>query len=108
MRRPFIAGNWKMNTSRAEAQALAREVALSVDHKHCDVAVCVPFPHLQTVADATRGGWFEQVTLRPEVTIGEGDAARATQLHEVAHAKCCIANSMNFPVRCEPTVIRAT
>lgn len=58
MRRPFIAGNWKMNTSRSEAQALAREIALSVDHKHCDVAVCVPFPHLQTVADATRGGWL--------------------------------------------------
>jgi organic hydroperoxide reductase OsmC/OhrA len=57
--------------------------------------------------DATRGGWFEQVTLRPEVTIGEGDAARATELHEAAHAKCFIANSMNFPVRCEPTVIRA-
>ncbi len=58
MRRPFIAGNWKMNTSRSEAQALAREIALSVGHKHCDVAVCVPFPHLQTVADATRGGWL--------------------------------------------------
>lgn len=58
MRRPFIAGNWKMNTSRSEAHALAREVALNVGHKHCDVAVCVPFPHLQTVADATRGGWL--------------------------------------------------
>jgi organic hydroperoxide reductase OsmC/OhrA len=57
--------------------------------------------------DATRGGWFEQVTLRPEVTIRDGDTARATELHEAAHAKCFIANSMNFPVRCEPTVMRA-
>jgi organic hydroperoxide reductase OsmC/OhrA len=58
--------------------------------------------------DATRGGWFERVTLRPEVTIAAGgDAARAVDLHEAAHAKCFIANSMNFPVQCEPNAVFA-
>lgn len=57
------------------------------------------------VEDAVRGGWFERVTLRPEVTIAAGgDVVRAATLHEAAHAKCFIANSMNFPVLCEPQI----
>jgi triosephosphate isomerase (TIM) len=54
MRTPFIAGNWKMNTSEAEAVALARDVAATATPA-CDVAVCVPFPHLAPVRDALRG-----------------------------------------------------
>jgi organic hydroperoxide reductase OsmC/OhrA len=61
------------------------------------------------VEDAARGGWFARATLRPEVTIAAGgDAARAAALHEAAHAKCFIANSVNFPVHCEPTVVVAS
>jgi organic hydroperoxide reductase OsmC/OhrA len=57
------------------------------------------------VEDAARGGWFERVTLRPEVTIAAGgDVSRANALHEAAHDKCFIANSVNFPVRCEPRI----
>jgi triosephosphate isomerase (TIM) len=54
MRTPFIAGNWKMNTTEAEAVALARDVAAAATAT-CDVAVCVPFPHLAPVRDALRG-----------------------------------------------------
>lgn len=53
---------------------------------------------------ADGGGYFEEVVLRPEVTIASGDAAEAERLHERAHHLCFIANSVNFPVRCEPTV----
>jgi organic hydroperoxide reductase OsmC/OhrA len=56
------------------------------------------------VEDRERGGWFERVTLRPEVTIAAGDAAVAARLHEAAHAKCFVANSVNFPVVCEPQI----
>jgi len=57
------------------------------------------------VEDAARGGWFEKVTLHPVVTIAAGgDVARAAALHEPAHAKCFIANSVNFPVLCEPQI----
>lgn len=36
-----------------------------------------------------------------------GDAAQATALHEEAHRLCFIANSVNFRVAIEPTVIVA-
>ena len=32
------------------------------------------------------------------------DAGRAAQLHHVAHEKCYIANSVNFPIHCEPVI----
>ena len=48
---------------------------------------------------------FTEVTLRPAVTIRAGDdLARAEALHDQAHGICFIANSVNFPVRNEPTV----
>src|SRR5450830_1428868 len=55
MRRPFVAGNWKMNTSEAEAIALAKGVVATAGSAACDVAVCVPFPHLAAVRAATQG-----------------------------------------------------
>ena len=51
-------------------------------------------------------GRFELVTLRPTVTITAGsDAIRIAALHEDAHRRCFIANSVNFPVRCEPVTL---
>ena len=53
MRKPFIAGNWKMNTDSASAVALAAGLAKelgSVDT--VDMAVCPPFVYLQSVAAA--------------------------------------------------------
>lgn len=51
------------------------------------------------------GGHFSEVVLRPAVTIGVGgDTALAERLHERAHHLCFIANSVNFPVRCSPTI----
>ena len=53
-------------------------------------------------------GRFTHVTLRPSVTVTAGtDVARADALHHVAHEKCFIANSVNFPVSCEPKIIVA-
>ena len=52
-----------------------------------------------------RGGHFTEVVLRPNVTLKRGgDAALARELHERAHQLCFIANSVNFPVRCEPAI----
>ncbi|WBL36209.1 triose-phosphate isomerase [Tepidiforma flava] len=55
MRRPFIAGNWKMHTTESEAVALARAVAERAAVAAADVAVCVPFPHLAPVREALGG-----------------------------------------------------
>jgi triosephosphate isomerase len=54
MRRPFVAGNWKMNTTEAEAVALAAAVRDRTRGAACDVAVCVPFPHLAPVREVLR------------------------------------------------------
>ncbi len=54
---------------------------------------------------ADGGGRFTEVVLRPRVALKPGsDAALAHQLHEAAHGKCFIANSVNFPVRVEPRI----
>lgn len=53
MRRKFIAGNWKMNTTRAEAAVLASAVALKVGGtSEVDVAVCPPSLYLDLVVQA--------------------------------------------------------
>jgi organic hydroperoxide reductase OsmC/OhrA len=56
------------------------------------------------VEDKDRGGYFTEIVLRPLVTIASGDPAVAEQLHEAAHKKCFIANSVNFPIRLIPKV----
>lgn len=53
-------------------------------------------------------GRFTHVVLRPRVTIAAGsDSDKAKALHHAAHEKCFIANSVNFPVACEPTIVVA-
>jgi organic hydroperoxide reductase OsmC/OhrA len=69
---------------------------------YVDVAVGV------MVEDPVRGGYFTRITLRPTVKITRlSDAAKAIALHHDAHAKCFIANSVNFPVDTEPTILIA-
>lgn len=54
------------------------------------------------------GGRFLEVTLRPQITVTpESDLEIAKRLHRDAHEKCFIANSMNFPVGCEPIIRHA-
>ncbi len=51
------------------------------------------------------GGSFTEVVLRPQVMVAPGsDVALATRLHEEAHRKCFIANSVKFPVGCEAVI----
>ncbi len=55
MRTPLIAGNWKMNTSREEAVALAKGIADGAKAGEADILVCPPFVYLDAVAQATQG-----------------------------------------------------
>jgi organic hydroperoxide reductase OsmC/OhrA len=55
--------------------------------------------------DASGGGQFEEITLRPQVTIdGQENAALALRLHDTAHELCFIARSCSVPIRHQPTV----
>ncbi|WP_431286307.1 OsmC family protein [Roseateles chitinivorans] len=50
-------------------------------------------------------GRFTQIVLRPVVTVRAGDdVERARRLHHDAHEQCFVANSLNFPVLCEPVI----
>lgn len=58
-------------------------------------------------AGADGSGRFTEVVLRPRVTVRAGDdTALAERLHHDAHAACFIANSVNFPVRHEPSIVQ--
>ena len=55
MRKPFVAGNWKMNTdSRTSVELVERIAAESMEtaSQSVTVAVCPPFVYLQSVAKA--------------------------------------------------------
>jgi triosephosphate isomerase len=57
MRRPLIAGNWKMHKTVGEAIALAKAVRAGLDERSAlrDVLVAPPFTALTAVAEALRG-----------------------------------------------------
>jgi triosephosphate isomerase len=54
MRRPLVAGNWKMHGSLAIAEALVAEVAASLPAR-ADVAVLPPFPYLAAMIEQNAG-----------------------------------------------------
>lgn len=57
------------------------------------------------VVERDGAGRFTEVVLRPAITVAdESMLSKATELHEQAHRKCFIANSVNFPVRHEPEI----
>ena len=56
MRKPFVCGNWKMNTDRAGAVALASEAAKTAAQTQAvEVGVCPPAPYLEAVIAAAKG-----------------------------------------------------
>jgi len=56
MRRPIVAGNWKMNLDRAGAMELAKGVREKLgDVSDVEIGVCPPFPYLSVVAEVLQG-----------------------------------------------------
>jgi organic hydroperoxide reductase OsmC/OhrA len=54
--------------------------------------------------DADGGGRLIEATLRPRVVVSSGSLETAARLHAEAHRKCFVANSVNFPVKCDPEI----
>jgi organic hydroperoxide reductase OsmC/OhrA len=54
-----------------------------------------------TMIETAEGGRFTNVTLHPTVKVTHS-ADRAQALHKVAHERCFLANSVNFPVEHRP------
>ena len=55
MRRPIIAGNWKMNKTAAEAEQLIEELKPLVKKSKPEVVVCVPYTDLSAAKKAIEG-----------------------------------------------------
>lgn len=56
MRKPFVAGNWKMNKTGEEARALVAEMLPELQSaSSIDRAVCPPFPYLMPIAAMLTG-----------------------------------------------------
>lgn len=55
MKNKIIAGNWKMNKTRAETETLVKELLPLVADSRNTVVICVPYTDLYLAAELTRG-----------------------------------------------------
>ena len=56
MRKPFICGNWKMNTDKASGVALAQATAkVAAQVKAVEVGVCPPACYIEAIVAAAAG-----------------------------------------------------
>ena len=55
MRKPIIAGNWKMNLTPSQGVKLVNELKPLVKNAECDVVVCVPATDIYAVGEAIKG-----------------------------------------------------
>ena len=55
MRKPIIAGNWKMNNTIKETKALVSDLIPLVSDAECDVVICTPYTDLATAVELTKG-----------------------------------------------------
>ena len=55
MRKPIIAGNWKMNKTPSEARELVSALVPLVKDAACDVVVCTPAVDFAAVSEVIKG-----------------------------------------------------
>ena len=65
-RTPLIAGNWKMNGSRAESSELVKKLAAGVDGVSAEMLICPPFVYLDSAS-----GWVGSAA----ISLGSQDIA---------------------------------
>ncbi len=60
VRRPLIAGNWKMYKTESQAESYIQGLLPRLSSvQHIDVAICVPFTDLRAMIDSARGSRVE-------------------------------------------------
>lgn len=73
MRQSLVAGNWKMNGSKASAETLLAGIKAGIGNiQQTEVAVCPPFPFLQMAGEALQG---TVVALGAQNTCSESSGA---------------------------------
>jgi triosephosphate isomerase (TIM) len=73
MRRPVIAGNWKMYKTQAEARAyFAAFAPLVAGSTHCDIIIAPPFTAIAAAVESARG---TQISIAAQDMHGEPEGA---------------------------------
>ena len=91
MRRPVMAGNWKMYKTPAETTAFFEKFRpLAGNPTHCEVVICPPFTNLFAAAEAAKGtairvgaqniGWAKEGAFTGEVSGPMIQATGATHV----------------------------
>jgi triosephosphate isomerase len=113
MRRPLMAGNWKMYKTSAETQAFFQAFKpMVVDAAHCDIVICPPFPSLAVAVEEARGSniavgaqnlyWGKEGAVTGEVSGNMLQAAGCSYVI-VAHSE-----RRQYFGETEPDVVRKT
>jgi triosephosphate isomerase len=90
LRRPLIAGNWKMNLTLAQSVELARSVKEGAASASGEVALCVPFTAIAVVGEVLKGS---QVRLGAQDVYWEASGAFTGEISApmLADAGCRMA-----------------
>ena len=76
MRKPFIAGNWKMNMTHLEAIKFTQDFGYEFrNSKGCEVCLCPPFIALRSVKNIIDSDRIEVKTWCPEHALGRKTGA---------------------------------
>src|SRR5205814_3018637 len=89
MRKPVMAGNWKMYKTPAETTAFFEKFRPLVEKSsHCEIVICPPFTNLQAAVNAVKGsaiqigaqniGWAKEGAFTGEVSGPMLNAVGAT------------------------------
>src|SRR5260221_682488 len=96
MRRPVIAGNWKMYKTQAETRAyFAAFVPLVSGTTHCDIVIAPPFTALSAATEAIRG---TTISISAQDVGWESEGAFTGQVSAamLAEAGFRVANSVRW------------
>lgn len=85
MRRPWVAGNWKMNGSQAQAQTLLGELSELRELSDIDVCLVPPAPYWLQINDAVKGSSLRVLAQ----TVSEYDSGAYTGELSSAMLKDC-------------------
>jgi len=116
MRKPLMAGNWKMYKTSAETQAFFQAfkpmIADAADAVRCDIVICPPFPSLPAAVEQARGSniaigaqnlyWGKEGAVTGEVSGNMLQAAGCSYVI-VAHSE-----RRQYFGETEPDVVRKT